>query len=454
VASDLSHPLVHCPDELVARYSTKPIPSVAEGKDHVDGIRSASFHTNLTDIVTPQLRQHALAGVRAALKVALLEELTSYHATLAVAASAAGQSPFPMRRARSYRRRVLAGYGLIPDLHVPKLRSGNAERSWQILTRYQLSMKPVLDMALYLYTLGLSIRDLQEALYLTFGHILSYEAVNRVTIATQSPMAAWRQQPITDTPPILIVDGVWVQVLAPTGATRLDRSGHERHEMRGQEQVILAVMGVWPDGRHQILHYQLADEDNTAAWSAVLTNLLQRGLDGAAVRMVVSEGKTDFPAALNEHLPAAQQQRCIVHKIRGLERHFCYRDLLATDPPTQAPVTFEQVSTDAHAIFDAPTRTESEQRLATFRTTWGTLEPEVVRMLTEDVDLSLTFYQFDATLHAFVRSTNLLARFFREFHTKADDIGAFPNGLTCLTVFHLFVVQDHAKHDRGKLAQT
>ena len=49
---------------------------------------------------------------------------------------------------------------------------------------------------------------------------------------------------------------------------------------------------------------------------------------------------------------------------------------------------------------------------------------------------------------------NLLERFFREFRTKADEIGAFPNELTCLTLFHLIVVRDHAKHDRGKLAKT
>jgi putative transposase len=147
---------------------------------------------------------------------------------------------------------VLTSYGLIPSLRVPKLRSGNAERPWQILTRYQLALQPVLDLALYLYTLGLSRADLQEALYLTFGHLLSREAVGRVTIAAQSPMQVWRQRPITDTPPILIVDGVWVQVLAETGQTWLDRSGHERREMRGVERVILTVMGVWLDGRHEI----------------------------------------------------------------------------------------------------------------------------------------------------------------------------------------------------------
>jgi len=357
---------------------------------------------------------------------------------------------------------VRTTYGLIPDLCVPKLRSGNAERPWPILTRYQLAMQLVLDQALYLYTLGRSIRDLQEALDLVFGHVLSRQAVNRVTVAAQSPMQRWRERKITDTPPILIVDGVWVPILEATGQTWTDRSGHERQEMRGQERVVLAVMGVWEDGRHEILHYEAADAESSESWSAVLAALKRRGLDPSVVRMVVSDGTTGLPAAITEHLPAAQQQRCTVHTIRGLERQFCYRDLLRTDPTTQQALSFEQarrrrreqVTTDAHAIFDAPTRAEAVERLASFRTSWGQREPEVVRLLTKDIALSLTFYQFDVSLHALVRSTNLLERFFREFRSKADEIGSFPNELTCLTVFHLIVVRDHAKHDRGKVAQT
>ena len=222
---------------------------VAELKDQVNRIWFASFHTDRADTLTQQLRQHALVGVQAALEAALREELAAYRDGLRTAARAAARTPSTFRCAGHYHRRVLTTYGLIPDLRVPKLRSGNAERPWQILTRYQLAMQLVLDQALYLYTLGLSIRDLQEALYLVFGHVLAREAVNRVTIAAQSPMQVWRTRPITDTPPILIVDGVWVQILAPTGQTWRDRSGHERQEMRGQERVVLAVMGVSVDHR-------------------------------------------------------------------------------------------------------------------------------------------------------------------------------------------------------------
>jgi transposase-like protein len=194
----------------------------------------------------------------------------------------------------------------------------------------------------------------------------------------------------------------------------------------------------------------------------MMAALKRRGLSATAVRLVVSDGSSGLPAALALELPTTQQQGCTVHKIRGLERYFCYRDLLTTEPDTQAPLTFEQarkmrrqqLTTDAHAIFEAPERTEALERLADFQTTWSIVEPEVVRMLKKDIELSLTFYQEDLALHVHIRSTNLLSRFFREFRTKADEIGAFPNELTCLTLFHLIVTRDHAKHDRGKVAKT
>jgi len=254
------------------------MPTIAQLKQQVDRIWYASFQTTLTDTLASQLRRHALAGVKAALETALVEELDVHRQPYRQ-----HSLPVQLQRSGTYARGVLTTHGFIPDLHVPKLRGGNRARTWQVLTRYQLSMPLLLDQALYLYTLGLSIRDLQEALYILFGHVLSREAVNRVTRAAQSPMQTWRTRPITDTPPILIVDGVWGQVLQPTGATWIDQSGHERREMRGQDQVILTVMGVWEDGRHQIIHYQLAAAEDSAAWS---------GMMGAVMRPPGLKGRT------------------------------------------------------------------------------------------------------------------------------------------------------------------
>lgn len=228
--------------------------------------------------------------------------------------------------------------------------------------------------------------------------------------------------------------------------------------MRGQDQVVLAVMGVWPDGRHQILAYQAASGEDTEAWAALFAGLKQRGLDPDAVRMVVSDGSTGLPTALTRELPTAQQQRCVVHKVRGVERRFLYRELPSYAPITQEALPPEaarrlrrqQVTTEAHAIFEAPTRAEAEQRLTSFRTTWEPVEPEVVRKLVHGIDRCFTFYQFERDLHHLVRSSNLLERFFREFRTKTDEIGTFPNEQSCLVLFLLIVTRDDAKHDRGR----
>ena len=52
-----------------------------------------------------------------------------------------------------------------------------------------------------------------------------------------------------------------------------------------------------------------------------------------------------------------------------------------------------------------------------------------------------------------IHSTNLLERFFREFRTKADEIGSFPNQKSCLTIFYIVRLRDHAKHRRLDFAK-
>src|SRR6185295_13379733 len=119
------------------------MPRIAELKDQVDRIWLANFHSDLADTLTQQLRQQALQSVQATLEAALREEVAAYRDHLRATARAASRTPSPLRCAGHYRRRVLTSYGRIPDLRVSKLRSGSADRPWQILTRYQRAMQPV-----------------------------------------------------------------------------------------------------------------------------------------------------------------------------------------------------------------------------------------------------------------------------------------------------------------------
>jgi hypothetical protein len=165
--------------------------------------------------------------------------------------------------------------------------------------------------------------------------------VNRVTLAAQIPTETWREQPLAETPPLVILDGVWVGIQYPTGETFTDRSGHQRHKVRHQERVILAALDVWLDGRHYILHYEVATTESAATWKEFWQHLLTRRLDPAVVRMVVSDGSNGLLESLKTALPLAELQRCSVRKVRGFERYLSYTDLPTQDAETRQPLTPE-----------------------------------------------------------------------------------------------------------------
>jgi len=436
--------------------------TIGELKTQVERVWRATCQTPWEDLLEQQLRESALVGIKATLEAALVEELNAALGFAHFQRLPSGSKPPEQQRSGSFQRQLLTSYGLISSLHVPKLRRGNASRNWQILTRYQRLAPRLLDQLLYVYGLGLSLRDLQEALYVLLGQTLSREAVSRVTEQVQASMQAWRAKPLHQTPPVLIVDGVWVTILYPTGTTWVDRSGHVRQQMRGQERVILAALAVYSEGSHQLLEYVVAENEDTTGWARLWMALLARGLDPKQVGMVVSDGSKGVLESLRTHMPKVKLQRCVVHKVRSFERNLRYGELELLEAQSQQVLSEDlarqqrrnAISSEALAIFQEPTRALAEQRLAEFERKWQQLEAQAVKTFKHGLKRCFTFYQFEQALHPLVRSTNLIERFFREFRSRADEIGAFPNQTSCLLVFHLVLLREHAKHDRLDFAKT
>lgn len=424
--------------------------TIVKREEQILRIKRASFQSEMNEELEGHLRQQVVQAVQSTLEAALVEEVEADLKTL---------SNRP-RRSGYFERTLDTQYGRIKRLLVPKLRHSNKERKWVILERYQRSLGQLLDFAGYLYVMGLSLRDLQEALYFLLGAVLSRTAINRITLKVQEQMTAEQQRVLSDTPAIIIVDGVWVDIQYSLDQFKIDRAGHQRQCRQTQERVILVAMAVWPDGSYHILHYEIADTEAEQTWLAFFDHLLQRGLDAQKVALVVSDGTKGLLAALEQRLPKARQQRCITHKVRGMKPYLTYQHLPQEDENGQALSETEakkrywqQLKQDAYAIYEADTYDQAQGRLQTFIEKWHPLEPKAVHAFTWGLERTFSFYDFDKELHRHIRTTNHLERFFREFRTKADEIGAFPNETSCLTLFFLVMRRDHAKHDRFSLAK-
>lgn len=422
--------------------------TIAACEEQIIRIKNASFQPEINEALQIELQKQVNIAVQTTVEGSLEAELIEGLATRR------GKRP---RRSGFFQRVLDTQYGRIRDLHVPKLRWGNKQREWRILQRYQRGLNSFLGFALYLYVLGLSLRDLQEACYFLLGAVISRGAINQITLQVQARLDQQRLAPISQTPEILIVDGVWVEVQYTLNEFKEDRAGHQRQARQAQERVILTAMAVWPDGRYQIFHYEIAEDENESCWLAFFDHLIARGLDPTAVRLVVSDGASGLIGAMEKRLPQAQQQRCITHKVRGMERYLSFQQLPAQDAAGQSldPAAAKEqrrheIFNDAYAIYEAPTVEAARLNLEAFIEKWDSLEPKAVHAFDWGIERTFSFYQFDAHLHIRIRTTNLLERFFREFRAKADEIGAFPNEISCLTVFALIVERDHAKHNRDE----
>jgi len=424
---------------------------IAEREQQILRVKATSFQPELDEALEQALQTAVLEAIKTTLETALDEEVKAELAKL---------SEDRPRRSGYFKRGLDTQYGHLEALRVPKLRRRNGEREWQILQRYQRELGNLLNWLCCVYVIGLSLRDLQEALYFLIGHVLSRTAVNKVTIAIQKQLDTRRLSKIGKTPKIIVVDGVWVDIQYTRDEFKEDRSGHMRQCRKAEERAVLAALAVWEDGSYEMLHYEIATGEGEAEWSQFFEHLIDRGLNPTAVELVVSDGTLGLPKALQKNLPNAQQQRCITHKVRGLERYLSYGELPQVDPNGQSLKPDEakrqrrsEIIYEAYQIYEVDSMEKAQQRLQQFVAKWQLLEPKAVQVFQRDLELTFTFYQFDSSLHRHIRTTNHLERLFREFRTKSDEMGAFPHETSCLTVFFLVIERDHAKHDRKSMAK-
>ncbi|MEL6552533.1 MAG: transposase [Cyanobacteria bacterium J06621_11] len=150
--------------------------TVKEREVQILRVKSTNIQPELESALEKRLRTVVVSAVKTTLEAALEEELS---------ADLARMTPDQPRRSGHFSRSLDTQYGHVPDLQIPKLRRRNRERQWQILQRYQRGLGNLLDWLCCLYVMGLSLRDLQEALYFLIGHVLSRSAVNQVTLKVQ-----------------------------------------------------------------------------------------------------------------------------------------------------------------------------------------------------------------------------------------------------------------------------
>jgi putative transposase len=308
-------------------------------------------------------------------------------------------------------RRMTLRTGSI-SMQVPRARLAEpdgGEREWrsQLVPRYRRSSPEVEQSVLGVYLSGSNTRRIRGALEpLLSGAALSKSAVSRLVLRLEESYRLWQRRDLAEEKIVyLYLDAIYPKV---------------RSAGRVVSLAVLVALGVKPSGEKVLLSLMSAGAESTDGWQMLLEDLAARRM--GRPRLVISDGNTGLGAALDRWWPGVAHQRCTVHKLRNL----------VAKAPKHA---HDAVREDYHRIVYAVNLEAAQQARTAFLLKWKKLCPAVAASLEEAGEELLTFYQFPASQHLSLRTTNIIERMQLEFRRRVKTQAALPSEGAVLRVF-------------------
>src|SRR3954470_10113444 len=264
-----------------------------------------------------------------------------------------------------------------------------------------------------LYLRGISTGDFQEALGVLLGKDapnLSPAVIARLKEGWAADYARWQKRDLSARRYVYVwADGVYLQA-----------------RMEPVAECMLVIIGATPEGRKELIGFQVGVRESAQSWRELLVDLKARGLT-VAPELAVADGALGFWKALEEVFPSTRHQRCWVHKVVNV---------LNAVPNSMAL----QVKRDLNEITRAPDRAAATLALDTFVQKYGAKYEKAVACLERDRNALLAFFDFPAEHWDHLRTANPIESVFATVrHRTVRTKGALSQHTALLMVFKLLM---------------
>jgi len=358
------------------------------------------------------------SGARRLLAQAVEAEAEAFLAMMAGARLPDGRERM-VRHGHGPARAVQTGIGSV-ELRRVKLRDrGAAENGPRIrftsaiLPRWA-RRTPGLDALLpVLYLRGVSAGDFQEALAALLGKDapnLSPSVIARLKGEWEAEYARWQRRELSAPRYVYFwADGVYLQA-----------------RMEPHAECMLVLIGATPEGRKELVGFQVGLRESAQSWRELLIDLKARGL-AIAPELATGDGALGFWKALEEVFPTTRHQRCTVHKTANV---------LDKLPKSVQPAA----KRDLREIWTAPDRKAADAAIAVFANKYAAKYEKAVACLVKDRDALLTFHDFPAEHWDHLRTANPIESVFATVrHRTVRTKGALSQDTARLMVFTLVI---------------
>lgn len=239
------------------------------------------------------------------------------------------------------------------EIKVPRDRLGEYEP--QLVKKHQTDVASIEDKIIFLYSQGVSTRDIQKTMQEMYGIDVDDSRVSKITDKILPLIKEWQERPLQNIYAMLILDAVHYSVRDNGIVTK---------------KAAYVAIGTDLDGKKDVLGIWLGANESSKYWLSVLNGLKNRGVQDILIASV--DGLSGFVEAINVAFPQTEVQRCIIHQIRSSTRYVSYKDI-------------KQFTADLKPVYKAPTEEVALSALDEFETKWGAKYPLAVLLSIKNV---------------------------------------------------------------------
>jgi putative transposase len=279
---------------------------------------------------------------------------------------------------------------------MPKVKDAGGPFHSELLPPRVTRMEEIQDIIPLLYMNGISTRKVKKSVAKLLGKRgLSHQNVSRITEKVVEEFKQWKQRDLTNLKvAYLILDGTRLAVRAGTR----------------EKEAVLVAWGFLEDGSLEPVSISLGNQESYNAWKWFLEDMVKRGLQEPMLTVI--DGCPGLIKAVKEVFPVSDIQRCTKHKTENVLNKVLKEDR-------------EKVKDSIRRIFYAPTYDHAKEAVELFKDKWGRKYSSAAEILTEDLELCLTYYKYPYRHWKRIRTTNVVERSFGEVKRRTKGIGRF-----------------------------
>jgi putative transposase len=303
-------------------------------------------------------------------------------------------------------RRVQSAEGEV-DVEIPQVREAAEPFVSKLFPRGKrfLRTEPLKAMVIGAFVRGLSMRDAESLCEEAGLGKVSKSTASRICKELRDRFAAFMARELSGVRLVaLFLDAIHLPV-RPSGV----------------KEGVLCAWGIAESGERVLLAVMLGMRESEEDWLALGRDLTRRRLP--CPQLIISDGAPGLICAIEQCWPAADRQRCTVHRLRNVLAKLPERER------ERVRAAYWQVLDEADSI------AEGERGM---RRLIGELDQAgyaaAAACLADDLDALLVHLKYPLRHRRKWRSTNLLERSLGEVRRRTKVIGRFPGESSCLSL--------------------